>query len=77
MADRLPAVSGKRAVRSLLKAGFVVDRIVGSHHLLFRPGNEGRAVTVPVHANRDLSAGTLHSIIQQAGMTLEEFCDLL
>jgi predicted RNA binding protein YcfA (HicA-like mRNA interferase family) len=77
MADRLPAVSGKRVVRALLKAGFAVDRIVGSHHLLVRPGDEGRAVTVPVHANRDLSAGTLRSIVQQAGMTVEEFRDFL
>jgi predicted RNA binding protein YcfA (HicA-like mRNA interferase family) len=34
-------------------------------------------VTVPVHSNRDLKAGTLRSIIRQAGLTIEEFSRLL
>jgi predicted RNA binding protein YcfA (HicA-like mRNA interferase family) len=61
----------------LLKAGFVVDRIVGSHHVLVHPSDPRRTVTVPVHAARDLKRGTLRSIIRQAGFTVEEFVDLL
>jgi predicted RNA binding protein YcfA (HicA-like mRNA interferase family) len=73
----LPVVSGARVVRALTRAGFVLDRIVGSHHVLVHPGNPSRTVTVPVHAGRDLKPGTLRAIIRQTGFTVEEFRDLL
>jgi predicted RNA binding protein YcfA (HicA-like mRNA interferase family) len=76
-AARLPAASGQRVVRALMKAGFVVDRIVGSHHILKYPGRPARTVVVPCHSGRDLKPGTLRSIIRQAGLTLEEFNQLL
>jgi predicted RNA binding protein YcfA (HicA-like mRNA interferase family) len=53
---RLPVVNGKRVIQALLRAGFVVNRIVGSHHLLVYPGDPTRTVTIPVHAGRDLDA---------------------
>jgi predicted RNA binding protein YcfA (HicA-like mRNA interferase family) len=73
----LPAVSGKRVIQALVGAGFVVERIVESHHVLVLPGNPIRTVTVPVHANRDLKPGTLQSIVRQAGFTIEQFLDIL
>ncbi len=74
---RLPAVNGRRTIQALMRAGFVVDRIVGSHHVLVYPGDARRTVIVPVHAGRDLKPGTLRSIISQAGLTVKEFTDLL
>jgi predicted RNA binding protein YcfA (HicA-like mRNA interferase family) len=74
---RLPAVNGRRVVQALTRAGFVVDRIVGSHHVLASPGDPRRAVSVPVHSGRDLKPGTLRGIIRQAGLTVEEFVALL
>jgi len=74
---RLPTLDGRRVVRALARAGFVVDRIVGSHHVMVFPGDPSRTVTVPVHAGRDLKAGTLRSIIRQAGFSVEEFKELL
>jgi predicted RNA binding protein YcfA (HicA-like mRNA interferase family) len=73
----LPTVSGNRIIRALTRNGFVVDRIVGSHHVLVYPTDPTRTVTVPVHANRDLKPGTLRAIIRQAGFTVEEFKELL
>jgi predicted RNA binding protein YcfA (HicA-like mRNA interferase family) len=73
----LPVVKGWHVVRALLKAGFAVNRIVGSHHILVFPGDVTRTVTVPVHANRDLKPGTLRSIIRQTGLTVDEFKELL
>jgi predicted RNA binding protein YcfA (HicA-like mRNA interferase family) len=58
-------------------AGFVVDRIAGSHHVMTVPGDPGRTITVPVKAGRDLKPGTLRAIIRQAGLTVEEFSGLL
>ncbi|HJW41882.1 MAG TPA: type II toxin-antitoxin system HicA family toxin [Rhizomicrobium sp.] len=74
---RLPAISGKRVIDALYKAGFVSVRITGSHHLLVLPRDRTRAVTVPVHGNRDLKPGTLRAIIRQSGLTVDEFVDLL
>src|SRR5260370_42353988 len=74
---RLPTVNGRRAIQALTRAGFVVDRIAGSHHVLAIPGDPTRTVTVLVHAGRDLKPGTLRSIIRQAGLTVEEFVEFL
>jgi predicted RNA binding protein YcfA (HicA-like mRNA interferase family) len=73
----LPVVTGKRAVQALIRAGFVVDRIVGSHYVLKYPGTSMRTVTVPCHSGRDLKPGTLRSIIRQSGLTVAEFIELV
>jgi predicted RNA binding protein YcfA (HicA-like mRNA interferase family) len=77
MNSGLPVVSGRRVVRALQRAGFIVDRTAGSHHLLVHPEDPRRIVTVPVHGARDLKSGTLRAIIRQAGLTVEEFRALL
>jgi predicted RNA binding protein YcfA (HicA-like mRNA interferase family) len=74
---RLPVVNGKHVIRALAKAGFIVNRIVGGHHVLVYPGDPTRTVTVPVHSGRDLKPGTLRSIIRRTGLTVEEFVQLL
>jgi predicted RNA binding protein YcfA (HicA-like mRNA interferase family) len=74
---RLPVASGKDVLRALRSAGFVIDRIVGSHHVMVFPGDLTRTVVVPVHGNRDLKPGTLRSIIRQAGLTVDDFARLL
>jgi len=73
----LPVIGGREVVRALTKAGFVVDRIAGSHHVMVFPGDPTRTVTVPVHAGRDLKPGTLRSIIRQTRPTVEEFSEFL
>jgi predicted RNA binding protein YcfA (HicA-like mRNA interferase family) len=77
MAGKQPVVDGRRVVRALTGAGFVIDRVVGSHHVIVLPGDSTRTVTVPVHSGRDLKPGTLRSIIRQAGFGVEEFKELL
>jgi predicted RNA binding protein YcfA (HicA-like mRNA interferase family) len=74
---RLPVVSGTAVLRVLKRAGFNVNRIVGSHHVMVFPGDPTRTVTVPVHSGHDLKPGTLRSIIRQAGFSVEEFNELL
>jgi predicted RNA binding protein YcfA (HicA-like mRNA interferase family) len=77
MNSGLPSVNGRTVIRALQRAGFIVDRIAGSHHLLVHQDDPGLFVTVPVHGARDLKPGTLHGIIRQAGLTVDEFCHLL
>jgi predicted RNA binding protein YcfA (HicA-like mRNA interferase family) len=35
------------------------------------------SVTLPLHGGKDLRRSTIHSIIKQAGMTLNQFLELL
>lgn len=77
MSPRLPTVTGRQVLRALERVGFIVDRVVGSHHILAHPEDPRRAVTVPGHGARDLKPGTLRNIIRQAGLTIEEFRGLL
>ena len=51
---KLPVRDSRRVVRALERAGFVVDRVVGSHHVMVFPGDAARTVTVPVHSGRNL-----------------------
>jgi predicted RNA binding protein YcfA (HicA-like mRNA interferase family) len=74
---RLPGLTGRDVIRALQKAGFVLVRTSGSHHRLAHSKNPSRVATVPVHANKALKRGTLHGIIKQAGLTVEEFVALL
>ena len=73
----LPVLTGKDVLRALARAGFVLDRVVGSHHVMTRSGDPRRTVSVPVHGNRDLKRGTLRAIVRQAGLIPEEFRRLL
>ncbi len=57
------------------KVGFVVDHQTGSHMILRQKDEPHRRVTVPNH--RELAKGTLRAIINDAGLTVEEFVDLL
>ena len=72
----LPQVSGRELVRALERGGFVVHRQRGSHVILRRPGGKGGAV-VPLHAGKDLPPGTLKSVLQQAGLSVDELVELL
>jgi predicted RNA binding protein YcfA (HicA-like mRNA interferase family) len=76
-ARRLPALDGRSAVRALEKTGFTVVRTSGSHVRLVHSADASRQTTVPVHKGKDLPRGTLRDIIEQAGLTVDEFLDLL
>jgi predicted RNA binding protein YcfA (HicA-like mRNA interferase family) len=65
-------VNGVEAARALKRHGFVELRQTGSH-LIMRKDN--RTVVVPQH--KTLKPGTLKGIIEQAGLTLEQFIDTL
>jgi predicted RNA binding protein YcfA (HicA-like mRNA interferase family) len=75
MSRRLPSLKPREVVAILQKCGFTVIRIAGSHYQLFNDRTR-RHTTVP-HHNRDLPRGTITAIIQQAGLTRDEFLELL
>ena len=76
MSQKLPAVKPKAAIRALERAGFFVHHTSGSHYVLKHPSRPELRVTVALH-NRDLKRKTLASILEQAGLTPEQFIQLL
>ena len=70
-----PAVAGRAVVKALEKIGYVFDRQRGSHMILRQQSPPHRRLTVPDH--KEVAKGTLRAIIRQAGLTVEEFNDLL
>jgi predicted RNA binding protein YcfA (HicA-like mRNA interferase family) len=76
-ARRLPSVKARDVIRALQKAGFSIVRTTGSHCRLVHGGDPTRQTTVPLHTRKDIPRGTLYSIIDQAGLTVDEFIDLL
>ena len=70
----LPVVSGKQAVKAFRKDGWIVDRQKGSHAILLKPGHPA-SLSVPQH--KELAPGTLRSLIRAAGMSVDQFNDLL
>ncbi len=73
--SQLPRVSGREVVKSLGKIGYQFDRQRGSHVVLRQAAPPNRRLTVPDHA--EVAKGTPRAIIRQAGLTVEEFKNLL
>ncbi len=73
---KLSTVTAKDAVRALKRAGFVEDRQKGSHLVLIHPQTRARVV-IPVDSGRTIKEPLLRAIVKDAGMTSEEFIDLL
>ena len=73
--SKLPTdLSGREVRAALERAGFVFRRQTGSHMILRRDEPYARAV-VPDH--KQMRTGTLRRIVADAGLTVEEFMQLL
>ncbi len=70
---KLPRPSGKELVRFLVRQGFSVVRIRGSHHYMARGDFH---TTVPVHGNETMKIGTLRGILRDIEMSPKEFTRL-
>ena len=71
---KLGNISGKEAVKAFEKAGWLARGQAGSHLMLTKSGIRAN-LSVPLHS--ELSVGTLRSLIRAAGLTVDEFLELL
>jgi predicted RNA binding protein YcfA (HicA-like mRNA interferase family) len=71
---KLPVVSARECIDALEKVGFSISRQRGSHITLHRTDPPGR-VTIPNH--QEIKRGTLKRILNDAGLTTQEFHNLL
>jgi predicted RNA binding protein YcfA (HicA-like mRNA interferase family) len=67
---KLPVMSGRQTVRVFEKLGWTVARQAGSHIVLVKAEHPA-TLSVPDH--KEVSKGTLRSLIRAAGLTVEEF----
>jgi predicted RNA binding protein YcfA (HicA-like mRNA interferase family) len=72
---KLPrGLSGQEVIKVLISAGFYIKRRKGSHVVL-RKDSPFTQVVVPDH--KSIDTGTLDSILDGAGLTVDEFIKLL
>lgn len=74
MAKRPTGLSGREVQAALERASFVFRRQAGSHMILLRDEPHSRVVA-PDH--KRIQPGTLRCIIADAGLTVDEFVELL
>jgi len=72
---RLPSITAKIMEAALFKLGFKRVRQKGSHAFYRHP--DGRTTTVPHHVGRDLARPLVHDILQDIGLSSDEFKDVL
>jgi predicted RNA binding protein YcfA (HicA-like mRNA interferase family) len=72
--SRLPNISGQKAVKVFKKAGWIISRQKSSHIIMTKLDSIV-ILSVPLH--NELDRGTLRGLIGLAGLTVEEFVELL
>jgi predicted RNA binding protein YcfA (HicA-like mRNA interferase family) len=71
---KLPRISGRECIKALEKHGFYFKRQAGSH-IILRRDDPFSQIVVPDH--KELDRGTLRAIIREAGLSVDEFTNLL
>ena len=69
---QLPALSAKQVIKNLARLGFVRLRQKGSHLVMIHPKTRSRTV-VPIRPGQTIKKPLLQAIVNQAGVSLEEF----
>jgi predicted RNA binding protein YcfA (HicA-like mRNA interferase family) len=74
---KIPMLTSRDVIKGLKRAGFEFDRQAkGSHEIWYNPHTK-RRTTIPNHPGIEIKKGTLKAILEQAGLSLEEFMQLL
>jgi predicted RNA binding protein YcfA (HicA-like mRNA interferase family) len=69
---KLPSIRAREVARVALSIGFILDRQRGSHAVYYR-ASDGCRVVIPMHGSKDLKPGTLRGIINDMGLSVDEF----
>jgi predicted RNA binding protein YcfA (HicA-like mRNA interferase family) len=74
---KIPVLTSRDLIKGLKRAGFEFDRQAkGSHEIWYNPCTK-RRTTIPNHPGIEIKKGTLKAILEQAGLSLDEFMQLL
>ncbi len=77
MSPRAPRLTGKQLEKAILKAGLYLHHSHGSHFYYRHSDHPGKQITIPIHSGEIIPQKTLRSILEQAGLTLDEFTRLI
>lgn len=74
---KLPTISGKELLKIFLnkRTGYELDHQTGSHFILRQKESPFRRLVIPNH--EEIAKGTLVAIIHEAGLTREQFFELV
>ena len=72
---KLPSITAPELIAALEKIEFSVVRQKGSHVRMKH--EDGRVVTIPVHAGKVVGKGLLLKILRDADLTKEDLIELL
>lgn len=61
-------MNGRQIIAKLKEAGWTLERINGSHHIMVK---DGVAVPVPVHGTKDVGIGLISALSRQTGIKLK------
>jgi len=67
----------RKVIAALGRFGWEVRSSKGGHFHLAHPEKQGIVLTVPFHPGRGVSSGTLHRILRNAGISVDEFLERL
>ncbi len=71
----IPILSAREVMRRLIKAGFKLMRVQGSHYIFQHPVTN-KITSVPLHGGKTIGRSLVTKIIKQAGLTVNEFLKL-
>ena len=72
---KLPSLTAQELISALESIGFFIVRQKGSHVRMRH--EDGRVVTIPIHAGKEIGKGLLLKILRDADLTKAELIDLL
>lgn len=75
MSGKLPVVSGANIVAAFRRAGYEFNHQRGSYIILRRVEAPHSHLSIPNH--KEFAKGTLRGLIRDAGLTVEQFVELL
>jgi len=76
MSPQIPIITAREVIEVARKIGFQFDRQSCSHAIYIHPEKKLRIV-IPIHKGKDLKPRTLKGIIDDIGISIDEFKSLL
>ncbi len=70
----IPLLKPSQVVKAFENLGWEVVRQKGSHIIMTR---EGHMATLSIPKHKEVARGTLRGLINRAGLTVDEFIDVL
>ncbi len=72
---KLPRITSKKLVKTLLKNWYYIDHQTWSHIIFYKNDNND-PIVIPNH-NRDLKLWTLKNILKQANLSTDDLIEIL